>query len=56
MTDELKPTNEEIAEYIFDWIEQLDGAGIVLVNDEDVKLKLSFSDFEYLRSIFEDIV
>jgi len=54
MTEELKPTNEEIAEYITDWINSLDGYGIVIVGDfEDYVLALGKStNFDVLRQMF----
>lgn len=54
MNDQLKPTNEEIAEYICDWVNTLDGYGIVVTDGfEEYVLALGKStNFSVLREMF----
>lgn len=57
MTDNLKPTNDEIAEYIYKWIESFDENGLIIV-DDNVSIEgilLEGGDFLRLRKLFKEV-
>lgn len=55
MTDKLKPTNQEIIDYIFSWIEDLDGHGLIITDCDLIKSQLGTGrqvNFYILREMF----
>lgn len=51
----MKPTNEQIANYIMTWIQSLDGRGLVITDDEPIQEALdgaSSVNWGGLRTLF----
>lgn len=49
---QVKPTNQEIAEYIYMWIETFDEDGLIITDGQLIKDELSKCNFEWLREMF----
>ena len=56
MNDQLKPTTNEIAQYIYEWIAYFDGHGLVITDDDSIQQELKqIGDrckFQNLREMF----
>jgi hypothetical protein len=45
------PTNEQLAKYVFDWIQSLDGSGLVITDLDAIERAIDV-DFGSLRKLF----
>jgi hypothetical protein len=57
MSEQVKPTNEEIAKYIFEWIIEFDRDGLIIEDEQYLKdALLHHKHFEDLREMFAPVM